>query len=175
MPDPRRWFPLIAAAVLLGACSWPILRSGQAPVTEFRRLNADPAAAAGTYALLGGEIAETRAAAGGGLTLLILHRPLTTGERPSTRWPGEGRFGVRYPDPLDPHLFRRGQRVTVGGVVRGEKPASGGASADPLLWLDGREIHLWSPPDASRMARLSARKEWLPWWYDPYYGTRPWW
>ena len=178
MPTLRRPSTLLVVAILLSACSGPIQRSGQPsapPVSEFRTLSENPAAAAGTYAVLGGEILETRAAAGDGTTLLILHRPLSAGQRPSTGLRGQGRFAVHYPDFLDPHLFHRGQRVTVGGVVRGEKPEPGGASADPALWLDGREIQLWERPDWPLMTRLRNQKHWLPWWYDPYYGRRPWW
>jgi len=180
-------FPIAAlvATFLLGACSGANTRSDpQArPVeTPFEILSKDPAAAAGTYVALGGEILEVRAAPQAGTTLVILHHSPEEGQRPGSDGQGDGRFAVHYPDRLDPHLFRRGQLVTVGGLVRGEKPETGGAPADPSLWLDGQKITLSEPSDESLVARLrnqltgqSTQKVWLPWWYDPYYGSRPWW
>ena len=174
----RNLSAVFVVAVLFSACSGVIHRSAQPatpPAGELGTLPEAPAAATGTYAVLGGEILETRADAGAGTILVILHRPLTEGQRPSTELRGEGRFAVLYPDALDPYMFRRGQRVTVSGVVRGEKPESGGAQTDPALWLDGQEIRLLERSDWSLMTRLRNQKEWLPWWYDPYYGRRPWW
>ena len=173
------------AAALLGACSGAITRSDPStPLadSEFAALSMDQAAADGTYVALGGEILEIRAAPPAGTTLVILHRSLTEEQSPGSDGRGDGRFAVHYPDRLDPHLFRRGQLVTVGGVVRGENPETGGAPTDPSLWLDGQKIELLEPTDGSLMARLRNRlagqgsqKVWLPWWYDPYYGSRPWW
>ena len=169
----------ILAALLLGACSGVIQRSTAPPTPvaagDFATLQADPVPAAGSYVVLGGEILETRRSEGAGTTLLILHRPFSQGEHPSIVVDGDGLFGVRYDDTLDPHLFYRGQLVTVGGLVRGEKPAPGGNAADPALWIDGLKIQLWDRPEWSLRTRLTGQKEWRPWWYDPYYGDRPWW
>ncbi|MDF1553917.1 MAG: Slp family lipoprotein [Deferrisomatales bacterium] len=176
---------VVVATLLLGACSSAITRSDPSTPSadgEFAALSKDPAAAAGTNVALCGKILGIRAAPGAGTILVMLHCSFGQGQSPGSEGEGDGRFAVHYPDRLDHHLFRRGQLVSVGGVVRGEKPETGGAPTDPSLWLDGQKIELLEPSDGSLMTRLrhqlvgqGNQKVWLPWWYDPYYGSRPWW
>jgi outer membrane lipoprotein len=168
---------ILFTLVCLCACGGLMRRdteTAESAASDFRTLAQDPVAAAGTYAVLGGEILEI-GREGEGSVLVVLHKPLTAGKRSKAASNGYDRFGVRYPEPLDPHLFHRGQRVTIGGRVRGGETQPTGGAGEPLLWLDGQEIHLWEQPNRSLMARLCNQRKWIPWWYDPYYGERPWW
>ncbi len=172
---PRR--RIVAAgilAALLAGCApaiSPELRRQAVPVPNFRVLQADPAAFEGKLIILGGEVIdvdnrpqETR--------IRVLQKPLAWDLSPATADTSGGRFVVRYRGYLDPVLYAPGRRLTVAGVVRGSETGRIGDMEYRYPVLEAREIHLW--PQVERLP-WDGPAGWYPWWYDPRWGTRPWW
>lgn len=125
----------------------------------------------GETVVLGGELIETRNKPDH-TVFLVLERPLGAGERPKSGALTGGRFMVRVGEYLDPVLFAPGRLVTVAGVVAGEETELIGEAPYRYLLLDGREVHLWKEPASPPWP---PHDPWYPYWYDPYWGRRPWW
>ena len=105
-------------------------------------LRQHPSAFIGKYVLLGGEIIETRIATDV-TTIMVLALRLDYEKRPLTSTESGGRFIVRQPTFLDPAIYRPGRKVTVAGVVVGEKAMPLGEITYRYPVIENRELYLW--------------------------------
>ncbi|MDJ0721552.1 MAG: Slp family lipoprotein [Desulfobacterales bacterium] len=117
----------------------------------------------GRVVILGGYVLEVRNR-GQHTVLVVLQAPLSGGQEPVDADRSQGRFMVLHERFLDPEVFTKGRKVTVGGVVRGVTTEAIGEDPYDYLTLASREIFLWE------------REEYLPGPYfdrsHPYYDTR---
>jgi outer membrane lipoprotein len=100
----------------------------------------------GRVVILGGYVLEVRNR-GRQTVLVVLQAPLGSGQEPVSADRSEGRFMVHHDRFLDPEVFTKGRKLTVGGVVRGVTTEAIGDDAYDYLTLDSREIFLWQRAD----------------------------
>ena len=139
---------LLAFTGLLGGCS---VMSSQTmaeaePAIPFPRLVARAHAYEGRVVVVGGYVLEVRNH-GQETLLVVLQAPLGSGQEPLNADLSEGRFMVRHDRFLDPEVFTKGRKVTVGGVVKGVTPEVIGDQPYGYLTLKSREIYLWAKQD----------------------------
>jgi outer membrane lipoprotein len=168
---------LLALSLSLGGCAnaiSPELRRKAAPVEGLAQVRADLETFVGETVILGGEIVETRNEPAG-TTLLVLEKALGSGQEPKLEDVSGGRFMVRFAGYLDPALFAPSRRVTVAGTVTGAETERVGDAPYDYVVLAGAEVYLWEKADLPPHSPWRAYQPWYPWWYDPYWGRRPWW
>lgn len=81
----------------------------------------------------------------------------------------EGRFLAFYKGFLEQEIYRQGRKVTVAGVVKGERVRKLGELDYHYPYVVVREIHLW-PKEKPRTYYPYPG----PWYYDPWYSHHPW-
>jgi len=164
---------LTTAVFWCAGCGQIITREiweGATLTKRFDLMRQTPGEFVGKTVVLGGEIIETRNHPGG-TVLVILQRPLDARQRPKTGDMSGGRFKTKFADFLDPVLFSPGRMITIAGDVEGVDDELVGDAPYSYMVLKGLKAHLWQ--ESSSL--FKRREEWKPWWYDPYWGTRPWW
>jgi outer membrane lipoprotein len=144
----------------------PQIMSEAAPALPFPMLAREADAFEGRVVVLGGYVLEVRNR-GQQTLLVVLQAPLGGGQEPVNADRSEGRFMVRHDRFLDPEVFTKGRKVTVGGVVRGVTTEDIGDEPYGYLTLESREIFLWEqeayPTGPYRLYDRSYR------YYDPRY------
>ena len=157
-------FILLLAAVGLVSCAPVISKQLQdeagTPV-PFEELLSQPDAYVGRMMILGGYIVEAVNEPDGSL-LTVLQVPLGFGKEPKSQDLSTGRFLVKTDQFLDPELYDKGRKVTVGGRLSGiqRRPLGKIVYAYPLI--EAKELHLWPKVE-------SYRRPYSPYWYDPWY------
>lgn len=111
----------------------------------------------GRVVILGGYVLEVRNR-GQHTVLVVLQAPLSGSQEPVDADRSQGRFMVLHDQFLDPEVFTKGRKVTVGGVVNGVTTEAIGEDPYDYLTLASREIFLWE------------REEYLP---GPHYDKPP--
>jgi outer membrane lipoprotein len=96
----------------------------------------------GRVVVVGGYVLEVRNR-GQATLLVVLQAPLGNGQEPLNADLSEGRFMVLHDRFLDPEVFTKGRKVTVGGTVKGLTPEVIGDQPYDYLTLEAREIFLW--------------------------------
>ena len=96
----------------------------------------------GRVVILGGYVIEVRNR-GQQTVLVVLQAPLGSGQEPIDADRSQGRFMVRHDRFLDPEVFTKGRKITVGGVVQGVTPETIGEEPYNYLTLVSHEIFLW--------------------------------
>ncbi len=121
------------------------------PTVPFPLLVARADGFEGRTVILGGYVLEVRNR-GASTLLVVLQAPLDGGQEPLDADRSQGRFMVRHDRFLDPEVFTKGRKVTVGGIVRGLTREAIGDDLYGYLTLESREIFLWEketyPPPA---------------------------
>lgn len=156
---------VLLVAGILTACSVvsPGVREQAADLT-FSELKENPAAYAGQTVILGGYVvsvenmeARTR--------LMVLQAPLDFQDQPKSREASQGRFLVATNDFLDPMVYEKGRKVTVGGTVLGETTENVGDYAYPMPEIKAAEIHLWEEWEKRRPYPYYRHDDpFYPWW-----------
>lgn len=116
------------------------------PALPFTRLAARAHAYEGRVVILGGYVLEARNL-GQATLLVVLQAPLDSSQEPVSADRSEGRFMVHHDRFLDPEVFTKGRKVTVGGVVKGVTDEMIGDRPYRYLTLASREIFLWEKED----------------------------
>ena len=108
----------------------------------FGDLLASPREYTGRVVVLGGYILEMEHEPGAWV-LTVIQAPLDWRERPKSRDRSQGRFFVTTPTFLDPEIYVKGRRLTVGGRVAGarEQSVSGATFGFPVI--AAQELYLW--------------------------------
>jgi outer membrane lipoprotein len=120
----------------------------------------------GRVVVLGGYILEIQNESGGSV-LTVLQAPLDWRNKPKSRDLSQGRFFVTTKKFLDPEVYAKDRRLTVGGIVVGvrEQSVSGGTYRFPTI--EAQELQLW--PDY--MYPAGPCYPYYDPWCDPWY---PW-
>jgi outer membrane lipoprotein len=138
-------------------------REKAVPPVLFNELLGDPNAYEGRNVILGGYILEVKNEPDGSL-LTILQAPLDFQNRPHSRDKSKGRFLVRTDKFMDPEIYKKDRKLTVGGKIAGvsAQPLGDHMYQYPVIVIE--ELNLWADEQ---------RQDWL---YDPYwdYWDYPW-
>ena len=113
--------------------------------------------------ILGGYILKT-VNESDGTRLTLLQAPLDSRNKPKSQDLSQGRFVLRTEKFLDPAIYKKDRKLTVGGKVWGSSPQPLGNRTYRYPVIKAEEIHLW--PKERRYTRP----------YYPYhpYGYYPW-
>lgn len=182
--EKQRWgrsvlLPLILflAHSCTGCASVPseLFRQQVGPPVPFQQLLQEGEAHEGTRVILGGYILETANDPHASL-LTILQAPLDSQNKPKVRDLSEGRFLVRTKTFLDPEIYSKDRKVTVGGKVSQalSKPLGNRMYRYPVI--EAEELHLW-PKETRHPRPYYPSYYWhYPWHLYPYgpYPWRPW-
>jgi outer membrane lipoprotein len=169
--------PCLLVGFLNGCATVPSrqLRVQAAPIS-FRAVLQKANAFRGQRVILGGYVLETINEPDRSL-LIVLQAPLDFQNRPKSQDLSEGRFVVQTSEFLDPEIFSKDRRVTVGGTVRGTLSRQIGNTAYLYPLIESVELHLW-PKEVRYPRRYDPywpywRRPWYP--CDPFYPCYPWW
>ena len=140
----------LAVLLLLPGCTPPVispatLRQFDQTIT-IDQLRQRPGSFIGKTVLLGGEIIDTRNTPDA-TTIMVLAFRLDHRKRPRAGTGSEGRFIVRQPTFLDPAIYRPGRKITVAGIVVGEKSLPLGEITYRYPVIENRELYLWPEED----------------------------
>ncbi len=164
----------LAQAGLSGCASTAISRSFQEtvnPAVTFESLLVRPDAYRGQRVVLGGYVLDVtnmpdRSA------ITVLQTPLDSFLEPEEREESRGRFIIESNRFIDPEVYTKGRRVTVGGTVIGSRTQKMGETEYTYTYpvVEAQELHLWQRYRADR--RLSPFHD--PWyhgyWRDDFYS-----
>jgi len=156
---------------LMTACAPVAIRNveEQGGVTvSFPELLARPQAYEGKLVVLGGYVLAV-ANQPGGSTMTVLQAPLDSQTRPGEKDESQGRFLVRTDKFLDPEVYQKDRKVTVGGKFVGmqQQKIEGAPYSYPLI--EAREIYLWSKEELPPYYPYPYPYPYLyPWFYPRY-------
>ena len=97
----------------------------------------------GRVVIVGGYILETVNETDGSW-ITVLQAPLDSQNRPKSSDLSEGRFMVSSSKFLDPVVYSKERRITVGGKVIGSQERELGSLTYVYPVIEAMEIHLWS-------------------------------
>jgi len=167
---------LVLLFALLSGCAPVIskdLRNQVDPNLTFQQVLQNPTAYKGAIVVWGGEIIEAVNQNDGTTLIEVFQRSLGWREEPKQTVASQGRFLALADRYLDPYIFRKGRRVTIGGEILGEeiKPLGKMDYHYPLLLC--KQIYLWDeyyyyPPPYYPYP-------YGPWWGYPYWWGPPYW
>ncbi len=100
----------------------------------------------GAVVILGGQIIET-VARENETWVQVLQLPLGWQQQPDYTAASQGRFLVVYPRFVDPLIYEKGRKITVGGVVEGGRVITIGDKPYTVPSLLERESYLWKAED----------------------------
>ncbi|HYA03105.1 MAG TPA: Slp/YeaY family lipoprotein [Syntrophobacteria bacterium] len=120
----------------------------------------------GRVVILGGYILEIQSEPGGSV-LTVIQAPLDWRNEPKSPDLSQGRFFVTADRFLDPEVYVKGRRITVGGRVAGVRKQSVGGATYRFPTIEAQELHLW-PKKTHPVPPYYPSYD--PW-YDPWY---PW-
>jgi outer membrane lipoprotein len=156
----------MAAGVI--TCCAPALsgriRDQAKPVIQFAELQKSVEKYQGRVVIYGGHILET-ANNPDGTVLNVLQAPLDSKNEPASPDLSEGRFFVVTDKFLDPEIYNKGRKITVGGKVTGSRSGTVGNRMYEYPVIEAQELHLWPKED-------TYRTPYYPYYYDPWY--HPW-
>jgi outer membrane lipoprotein len=159
-------FSLFFLVLFISSCAHVIskdLRTHTDPSLAFGQVYQNPNSYKGKSVVWGGEIIQTTSQKDGTTQIEVFQRPLGWREEPKETLASEGRFLILAEKYLDPYIFRRGRKITVGGEIQGEKIKPLGEMDYRYPLLLSKQIYLWEEYYYS-----------VPYYY-PYYYYDPWW
>ena len=164
----RRTLPALAALGLLLAlapgCMHPISKELRERATEnltFPMVCQNPAAHKGAIVVWGGSIIQTINRKDG-TEILVLEAPLDSEGEPIDARSTRGRFIARTPEFLDPEVYKRGLRITLGGEVAGSESRPLGQIRYVYPAVAIQELYLWPEMPVVRYRTHG--------WYGPGFG-----
>jgi outer membrane lipoprotein len=167
----------LALAALTSCASIPSREFQQevGPPIAFQELLENGEAYKGRKVILGGHILETKNEPQAAL-ISVLQAPLDSRNMPKAQDLSEGRFLVRVQEFMDPEIYSKGRKLTVGGTVSEvlEQPLGNRLYKYPVI--EAVEFHLW--PKERRYVR-PYEPIYPYFWYHPWhrypYVPPPWW
>ena len=167
------WLPCGSLTGCAPAISRQFREQVKAPV-PFEALLQEPEVYKGQKVILGGYILETVNEPDRSL-LTILQAPLDHQNKPKSQDLSEGRFLVETDKFLDPEIYNKNRKVTVGGNVLEGRLQPLGSRAYRYPVIGAEELHLWSKEMRYIQPFDPYHYYWhYPWYYDPYHRG-PWW
>jgi outer membrane lipoprotein len=167
------WFPYLGLTGCAPAISRQFREQVRAPVT-FKKLLREPEVHKGQKVILGGYILETVNEPESSL-LTILQAPLDHQNKPKSQDLSEGRFLVQTEKFLDPEIYNKNRKITVGGnVLEGRlQPLGNRSYRYPVIGAE--ELHLWQKEVGYVRPFDPYHYYWHnPWYYEPCHLC-PWW
>ncbi|MBP1698779.1 MAG: outer rane lipoprotein Slp [Deltaproteobacteria bacterium] len=140
------WFLFLVFIFLLSGCAHVIskdLRIKSDPSLTLGQVRQNPDALKEKLVIWGGEIIETVNQRDGTTQIEVFQRPLGWRGEPKETSYSEGRFLVLADSYLDPYIFRRGKRITVGGEIIGEKTKPLGEMEYRYPVVSSKQIYLF--------------------------------
>jgi len=93
--------------------------------------------------------------------MVAVQAPLGMSREPQSKDQSQGRLILEYPGFLDPEVYAKDRKITVGGRVLGSSATDPSLGRFPYVRLQVTEIHLW-------MEQKPYDPYWDPWWGYPY-------
>jgi outer membrane lipoprotein len=129
----------------------------------------------GRVVIVGGYILETVNEPNGS-RITVLQAPLDSLNRPKSSDLSKGRFMVSSREFLDPAVYSKERRITVGGKVMGSEESKLGNLTYVYPVIEAMEIHLWSKEGRYMGPYYPYYDPWYyPWHRPPYYYRYPYW
>lgn len=100
----------------------------------------------GAVVILGGQILET-VVRENETWVQVLQLPLGAQQAPDITAPSQGRFLVVYPRFVDPLIYGKGRKITVGGVIQGGRVITINGRSYTVPSLLEKETYLWKAED----------------------------
>ncbi|MBN2041862.1 MAG: Slp family lipoprotein [Spirochaetes bacterium] len=110
---------------------------------SFKDLLKNPVKFKGRTFILAGEIIETNVKKNRTTMIEIYHRPLGVNDKPDLKSASEGRFLIQSDKYLDPYIFSKGKKITVGGSITGGIFRQIGEMNYFYPVIQSKEIYLW--------------------------------
>ncbi|UCF85709.1 MAG: Slp family lipoprotein [Desulfobacteraceae bacterium] len=126
------------------------------PPVSYNELLSDPNKHKGRNIILGGYVLEVKNESDGS-QLTMLQAPLDFQNRPHSRDKSKGRFLARTDKFIDPEIYKKERKLTVGGTVAGVSAQPLGDRIYRYPVIEVEELYLWAE---------ETRQDWP---YDPYY------
>lgn len=148
----------------------------QAAPESFKAVLQDTDAYRGQKVILGGYVLETINEPDRTL-LVVLQAPLDFQNSPKSQDLSEGRFLIQTRQFLDPEVFSKDRRLTVGGTMHGILSRQLGNTTYPYPLIESVELHLWSKEPLYPIPYGPYYPYWHRPWHpcDPFYPCDPWW
>jgi len=134
-------FVLLPGAACATGISRQLLDEAGIPVL-FEDLVCNPREYRGRVVVLGGYVLEIQNEPGGSV-LTVLQAPLDWRNKPKSRDLSQGRFFVTTNKFLDPEVYAKDRRLTVGGLVVGVREQSVGGATYRFPTIEAQELQLW--------------------------------
>ena len=144
------------------------LRKEAGEPIPFEALQKRTASYKGRVVIIGGYILETINKPEGSW-LTVLQSPLDYLNRPESSDLSKGRFMVWSKEFLDPVVYSKERRITVGGKVRGSEERKLGSLTYRYPVIEAKEIHLWPNEEKYVGPYYPYYDPWIyPWYPYPY-------
>jgi Starvation-inducible outer membrane lipoprotein len=168
---------VISCLAFLSGCAHVISKDirNKADISlTFEKVLKNPIAFKGKTVVWGGEIVETLNQKNGTTEIEVFQIPLdSTTDAPKGSNASEGRFLILVTNYLDPYLYRKGRKITVGGEILGERIKPLGEMDYRYPLISSKEIHLWE--DYYYYPYPYPYTYYYPWgYYDPWWGYPYW-
>ena len=147
------------------------LRTQTSPLITFKLVSKDPEAYKGRTVVWGGEIIETTNQKDGSTLIEVFQRPLGLKDDPKLTAASEGRFLIRSDKYLDPYIYRKGRKITVGGEILGEEIKPLGKMDYHYPVVLSKQTYLWDESYYYHLYPYSYYYD--PWWAHSYWGWQP--
>ena len=134
-------FVLLPGVACATGISRQLLDEAGIPIL-FEDLVSNPREYRGRVVVLGGYILEIQNEPGGSV-LTVLQAPLDWRNKPKSRDLSQGRFFVTTNKFLDPEVYAKDRRLTVGGLVAGVREQTVGGAIYRFLTIEAQELQLW--------------------------------
>ncbi len=169
-------FPGLSSPALAAVMSQQLRDEAGIPVL-FEDLLASPREYTGRVVVLGGYILDLQNEPDCRV-LTVIQAPLDWRERPKSRDLSQGRFFVTTSKFLDPELYVKGRRITVGGRVAGVREQSLDGARFRFPVVGAQELYLWPKKTHLVGPCYPCYEPWYgrryPWGYsDPWWGPYP--
>jgi outer membrane lipoprotein len=170
----NRWGLMFMIAMLVTGCA--VMPPAIQPAADlqdipFRELIRQASQYMGETVILGGYVLSVENQVNQTL-LTALQAPLGVGQKPRSRDLSQGRLILVREGFLDPEVFEKDRRITIGGTIVGSSATEKEETPYPYLRVRVEEIHLW-PRETGRIA--DPYHYWRdPYWGDPFWRPYPW-
>jgi outer membrane lipoprotein len=157
-------------AGVLGGCSVmsPSVEQAAVPLT-FQELVDNTAPYIGQSVIMGGYVLSVENLEDS-TRIVALQTPLGAGQNPKSKDLSQGRLILIHPGFLDPEVYTKDRKITVGGTLSGSSTIDQDAKTPyPYLKIQVTEIHLW-PVEKPVPPYPYPYPYWdYPYWDNPWY------
>ena len=140
------------------------LKAGADTSLSFKEVQESPETYKGKIVLWGGEIIQILPQENGTTLIEVLDWPLGRWDKPRKTVEFRGKFLVLAKEPLDPSIYKRGNRITIAGEIQGEvegskiKELTDSTYRYPVVL--NREMHVWKYPSYPYSSAPDYRTTW---------------